>query len=114
MKSTKKLPLKSVPSKVYDPIKISKELDIKYNHFIIYPSTGGYRFALFYRDEKTDPFEMIGASAKAYKLKSEAVRTMKKIMYGFGDNFMKSYIAAYDPQGNEISLKVQYNIKKLL
>src|SRR5437868_6002085 len=73
---------KPVEPKVYDPVEISKWLNPRNNHFIIYPTTKGYSFAIFWRAEREDPFEQVGASPKAYKLKSECIRTCKKLMDG--------------------------------
>ncbi len=105
----------SPKSSVYDPVSISKWVNHNTDHFIIYPTSSGYHFALFCKIEKTDPFEIIAVSPKTYKLKSEAVRAMKIMLHTLGGSSMSdSYIFAFDHKGEKISLKIQYDVKKLL
>ena len=102
-------------STVHDPVAISKRINYPNNHFIIYPTTSGYRFMLLCRLEKTDPFEVLAVSNKAYKLKSDGIRAMKIIIHALGGSSMSDrYILAYDHKGQKISLKIEYDIKMLL
>jgi len=99
----------------HDPFEISKRLNRKEDHFILYPTLGGYRFSLFSRLKEKDPFEILAVSHKAYKLKSEAVKVMKRMLRSLGLASMSDgYIFAFDPKGNRISLKIEYDIKMLL
>ena len=119
IRANKKIPNKSTGKKRlakvqnYDPVKISERIAPVDNHFIIYPTISGYRFTMFYRDEDADPFEIIGVSQKAYKLKTDCIVAMKKLLYGFGDSLKSRYIHAYTHKGEEISLEIKYDVKKL-
>jgi len=104
------------PSKptLHDPVKISARLKLRSNHFIIYPTTRGYCFATFYRSEDKDPFEIVARNHRPYRTKTGCIRVMKKILDGFGTSLFLTGYFAYDHRGNRISLKIEYDVKKLL
>lgn len=98
----------------FDPSVISSWGSTRNNHFIIHETSKGWCFAMFYRFNKDASFEIIGASYKPFKTKGDCIKAMKKIMDGFGGIFSTDHVFAYDRFLNKISLKIEYDVQKLL
>lgn len=80
------------------------------NHggFLIHPEGDGYSFKLFFKEESSAPFQIVGSAPKVFTSKTGCVVCVKKLKETFSSGLFTDYIKAFDQRGKRIDLKVEY------
>jgi hypothetical protein len=80
----------------------------------MHPENSGFSYKVFWQRDKADKLEIVATSPKIYKTKSECIKTIKKVTDCFGSSLVFSGISCYDHKGEDVDIKIKYDVKKLL
>lgn len=103
--------MKSIVKKSINLQSVIKKLNRRYGYILIHPDGAGYVYKVLWGEDYK--LEIVGGSSKVHKTKKDCVRAVKKLSDFWGCSVLGSNVC-YDHAGNQIDIKIKYDVKRLL